>query len=195
MAILKELLDQTAFSQVWDVLRAADNDAEQYREAYEKLFDLLKSAEPAENTQQMTIKLEVASDPWIILGDDDEEDSAEPEDYVQVFGYIPGDEDGYAIGLKEPAQLAGMDIHPETLQEYDVPTILAHILAEITYSHTTTESLWSPKMDTYAGGLYASTACTENDLGGLSIEALRKELGVDNTPEQEDYKEKYGFLF
>ncbi len=195
MAILKDLLVQTVFSKVWDVLRAADDEADNYKQTYEQLYTLLRDAEPAENTQHMTIKLEVAADPWVILGDDDDEDNG-GEEYLQVAGYVPGDDEAYAIGVKEPAQIAGLDVHPDTLAQYDPATILAYCITEITYNCTTTESLWSPKMDTYAGGLYAAQSCSENDLNGVSIDALRRELGVlSDEPEQEDYKEKYGFLF
>lgn len=197
MATVKDLLEQTEFEKVWDVLRAADEEAEKYKETYEDLYKLLRDAEPEAASPPMTIKLELAADPWVIVGDDEEaeDDGSGQDEYVQVFGYLPGDEDGYAIGVKPPAQIAAMEVHPDTLAQYDPATILAHCIAEITYSCTTTESLWSPKMDTYAGGLYASTSCAEKDMSGLSIEALRRELGLLEEEEKEDYREKYGFLF
>jgi hypothetical protein len=44
------------------------------------------------------------------------------------------------------------------------------------------------------GGLLASQACMSEDIQNVDLEKLRQELGVLPKPE-EDYKEKYGFLF
>ena len=200
MTTVRELLQQTEFSQILEVLSAAGEDAEQYRQTFEDLYGLLLSVEPDTSVPQMTIRLEEPAEPWFLIddGEEDTEDTQEESGDLQVSGYLPGDEDAYAIGLQPPAQIAAMAVDPDTLAQYDAATILAHCIAEIIYSRTTTENIWSPKMDTYAGGLYAAESCAERDMGsGLSIESLRREMGLTDQEEEkkEDYREKYGFLF
>ena len=203
MATVRDLLLQTDFEEVWEVLHAADENAEQYRQTYLDLYNLLRGLEPDTAAPQMTIRLEEAFEPWILLGDEEADNSGDAEDAeeagtLQLSGYLPGDEDAYAIGVRPPAQIVAMAVDPETLAGHSPAEILANCIAEITWSRTTAENIWSPKLDTLGGGLYAAENCAEKDMGGgLSVEALRREMGLteEKEEEEEDYKSKYGFLF
>ena len=195
MTTVRDLLQQTEFSGVWDVLQAADADAEKYRQTYQEIYDLLRGTEPDLSVQQMTIRLEEAEEPWFLFDDAEPETESEEGENLQLSGYLPGDEDAYAIGVRPPAQIVAMAIDPDTLAQQTPAVILAYCITEIIYSRTTTQSVWSPKMDTYAGGLYAAATCSEQDMGDVSLDALRREMGLTEEPEEEDNKSKYGFLF
>ena len=154
----------------------------------------------------MTIKFVMEDAPqWEFFFDDEPEDqgadaeaeAAEEEDEgptLQVYGFIPGDDEGYAIGLKAPEILMGLDVDPETAVNYTPAEIVADCLAEMTYSSTMASSAYGTEKDMAGGGLLASQNCMLEDIQNSDLEKLRQELGVLPKPE-EDYKTKYGFLF
>ena len=154
----------------------------------------------------MTIKFVMEDAPqWEFFFDDEPEDqgadaeaeAAEEEDEgptLQVYGFIPGDDEGYAIGLKAPEILMGLDVDPETAVNYTPAEIVADCLAEMTYSSTMASSAYGTEKDMAGGGLLASQNCMQEDIQNIDLEKLRQELGVLPKPE-EDYKTKYGFLF
>lgn len=147
MAILKDFIEKTTFEEVWALLETEDTAA--YREAYEGIFGELRDAGPKENDTHMTIRfVEEEAPEWSFYFDaEDEEDGEEetPEEQgptLQVYGFIPGDPEGYAIGLKPAEVLVGLDVDPETEAAYTPAEIVAHCLAEITYTATVASSAY-----------------------------------------------------
>lgn len=201
MAILKEFIRQVAFEEVWAILSGEGADIAEYRQAYEGIFGELQQAEPVENTSQMTIKFVMEEEPmWSFCFDTETEETedAAPEDegagVLQVYGFVPGDEEGYAIGLKPPEVLVGLQVDPETERDYTPAEIVAHCLAEMVYTATMASSAYGMEKDMAGGGLLASQVCMEEDIQNVDLDKLREELGV-LPKSDEDYKTKYGFLF
>lgn len=179
MAILKDLIDQVSFDEVWALLKENYDDIDQFMEDYQKIFEIMKSTGPAPNTQSMTIHLKLTEDPWA-------EEGEESEPYIQVFGYIPGDEEGYAVGVKPVEQLVGFDVAEQTLSDYSPVQIVTYCIIEMTYYTSAANALWGSNLDTYAGGLLASQSCMETDNHGISLDALRSQLGVKSDDEDKD---------
>ena len=202
MAILKDLIDQVSFEEVWALLSQGNESMADYQEAYQGIYQELRDTTPRPNDAHMTIKFVLEKPLWDFYFGDEEEDAAEAAEEaeeesaetLQVYGFIPGDPEGYAIGLKPAEVLAGLDVDPETLRDYTPAEIVAHCLAEMTYTATMASSAYGTDKDMAGGGLLASQVCMEEDIQNVDLEALRKELGVLPKPE-EDYKKKYGFLF
>ena len=200
MAILKDFISQVTFDEVWALLSAESKDVEEYRQAYQDIFTELSQVQPQENSSHMTIKFVMEEAPaWTFYfeedADDEEEEAAEnPGDVLQVYGFIPGDEEGYAIGLKPAEVLVGLDVDEETARDYKPVEIVAHCLAEMVYTATMASSAYGMEKDMAGGGLLASQACMSEDIQNVDLDKLRQELGVLPKPE-EDYKKKYGFLF
>lgn len=197
MATIQELFRQVTFEQVWAELAAGADGIDAYRDSFRSMFDELSTTEPEENTANMTVWLKMAGDPFAGFCFDEEEtdeaEDGEPEEYLQVFAYIPGDPDSYAIGVKPPAQIAGLALADETVRGFSPAVIAAHILAEITYDSSMASSTWGTRLDQAGGGIYAAQSCVEGGLHGLSLEHLREQMGLGG--EKEDLREKYGFLF
>lgn len=197
MTTISDLVRQVTFEDVWQALKAASGQIDDYRESFEKIFGELRDCAPAENAAQMTVHLKLADDPLaeycFDFGDSDEGDEEEAEPYLQLFAYVPGDPDSYAIGVKPPEQIAGLTVADETLAEFSAATIVAYVLSEITYSTSMATSTWGTTLDQAGGGIYAAQTCMEGGLHGLSLEHLREQLG--HGEKKEDLKEKYGFLF
>lgn len=199
MAILKDFLDQVSFSDIWAMVGAGNPDMAQYEEAYQSIFEELKAAEPAENKDHMTIRFVMEEPQWtFFFGSEDTEsedgEAEEDEAVLQVYGFIPGDEEGYAIGLKPAEVLVGLTVDEETARDYSPAEIVAHCMAEMTYTSTMAQSAYGMEKDMAGGGLLASQSCMSEDIQNVDLDALRAELGVLPKPE-EDYKTKYGFLF
>lgn len=194
MAILKDFIEKTDFEAVWALL--GTEETEPYRDAYAGMFEELQAAQPKENDAQMTIRfVEEEAPEWSFYFDEDgEDDSEEPGPTLQVYGFIPGDSEGYAIGLKSTEVLVGLDVDPETAEQYTPAEIVAHCLAEITYTATVASSAYGMEKDMAGGGLLASQSCMSEDIQNIDLQKLREELGVLPKPD-EDYKTKYGFLF
>lgn len=202
MAILKDFIDQVSFEEVWALLSRENEAMADYREAYAGMFQELKDTTPKPNDSRMTIKFVLEEPLWDFYFDDGENgeepgetsESEEPGETLQVYGFIPGDEEGYAIGLKSADVLAGLDVDGETAENYSPVEIVAHCLAEMTYTATMASSAYGMDKDMAGGGLLASQVCMEEDIQNVDLDALRQELGVLPKPD-EDYKTKYGFLF
>ena len=199
MAILKDFMEKTTFEEVWALLGTEQTEA--YRESYEGMFAELLSAVPKENDAHMTIRfVEEEASEWSFYFDTESEEDGEdepPEEQgptLQVYGFVPGDPEGYAIGLKPAEVLVGLDVDPETESAYTPAEIVAHCLAEITYTATVASSAYGMEKDMAGGGLLASQSCMSEDIQNIDLNKLREELGVLPVPE-EDYKTKYGFLF
>lgn len=197
MTIFKDIIDQVTFFQVWAILGQNNLKMTEYRDSFQSIFEGLKAAAPAENKEKMTIRFVMEEAPlWDFCFDDEEEDEDEEEQgpTLQVYGFIPGDEEGYAIGLKSPEVLVGLWVDEETLRDYAPAEIVAHCMAEMTYTSTMASSAYGVEKDMAGGGLLASQSCMSEDITNVDVDALRAALGVLPEPE-EDYKTKYGFLF
>ena len=198
MAILKDFIDQVTFPEVWAIMGQESIKMAEYRDAFQSIFDGLKSALPQENREKMTIRFVMEEAPLWDFCFDEEEDTEEPEEEegptLQVYGFVPGDEEGYAIGLKSPEMLVGLDVDAETARDYSPAEIVAHCMEEMSYTSTMASSAYGMEKDMAGGGLLASQSCMSEDLTNIDLDALRAELGVLPKPE-EDYKTKYGFLF
>ena len=204
MTTISDLTRQVTFDDVWQELRKQAADIDAYRESFEKIFSELTSCTPEENTANMTVYLKLADDPMAEYcfdfggedesgGEEDAEGEEESAPYLQIFAYVPGDPDSYAIGVKPPEQIAGLTVADETLAEHTPAEIVAYVLAEITYSSSMASSTWGTKLDQAGGGIYAAQSCVEGGLHGLSLDHLREQLGLGE--KKEDMKENYGFLF
>lgn len=198
MAILKDFIDQVTFPEVWAIMGQESIKMAEYRDAFQSIFDGLKSALPQENREKMTIRFVMEEAPLWDFCFDEEEDTEEPEEEegptLQVYGFVPGDEEGYAIGLKSPEMLVGLDVDAETARDYSPAEIVAHCMEEMSYTSTMASSAYGMEKDMAGGGLLASQSCMSEDITNIDLDALRAELGVLPKPE-EDYKTKYGFLF
>lgn len=197
VAIFKDFIDQVTFPEVWALIGQDKEELQEYQESFQSIFEELKAAEPAENTDNMTIRFVMEEAPlWdFYFGDDEEEvEEIEDEPTLQVYGFIPGDEEGYAIGFKPREVLVGLTVDDETAKSYSPAEIVAHCMAEMTYSSTMASSAYGMEKDMAGGGLLASQTCMSEDITNVDLDALRAELGVLPKPE-EDYKTKYGFLF
>ena len=194
MAILKDFIKQVTFEDVWALLSGSDSLAA-YEQAYRDIYSGLLAAEPQPNTANMSIRFVEETEPeWAFFLGDDEESEEEPEPVIQVYGFIPGDSEGYAIGLKPPEVLVGLEVDPETAAAFPPAEIVARCLSEMTYTATMASSAYGTDKDRAGGGLLASQLCMDEDIQNVDLEALRQELGAIPEPE-EDYKKKYGFLF
>lgn len=198
MAILKDFIDQVTFPEVWAIMGQESIKMAEYRDAFQSIFDGLKSALPQENREKMTIRFVMEEAPLWDFCFDEEEDTEEPEEEegptLQVYGFVPGDEEGYAIGLKSPEMLVGLDVDAEAARDYSPAEIVAHCMEEMSYTSTMASSAYGMEKDMAGGGLLASQSCMSEDITNIDLDALRAELGVLPKPE-EDYKTKYGFLF
>lgn len=196
MAIFKEFIDQVTFPEIWALIGGDKPELSEYQESFQGIFDELKAAEPQENTKNMTIRFVMEEAPlWDFCFDDEEEEDEEDyEPQLQVYGFIPGDKEGYSIGLKSAPELVGLTVAEDTASEYSPAEIVAHCISEMTYSSTMATSAYGMEKDMAGGGLLASQSCMSEDITNVDLDALRAELGVLPKPE-EDYKTKYGFLF
>lgn len=196
MAIFKDFIDRVTFPEVWAVMGQNNLKMAEYRQAFESVFDGLKQAAPQENREQMTIRFVLEEEPmWAFCFD--EEETEEPQEEgptLQVYGFVPGDEEGYAIGLKSPEVLVGLWVDEETAKDYSPAEIVAHCMEEMSYISTMASSAYGMEKDMAGGGLLASQSCMSEDITNIDLDALREQLGVLPKPE-EDYKTKYGFLF
>ncbi len=194
MAILKDFIDKVTFEEVWELLSPEGGKLRDYEQAYRDIYTGLREAAPAANTTGMVIRIqeEPVSEWSFYLGDEEETDGEEPT--IQVSGFVPGDPEGYAIGLKPPEVLVGLEVDRETEETYPAAEIVARCLSEMVYSATMASSAYGTDLDRAGGGLLASQVCMDEDIQNVDLEALREQLGALPKPE-EDYKKKYGFLF
>lgn len=146
----------------------------------------------------MTIRFVVEADPmrefYFLLEEDAGETEADTgEPCLQVYGFKPGDGEGYAIGVRPADVLLGMEVDPETAETYSAAEIVAHVLEEMAYNFTVAASAYGTDKEMAGGGLYASQVCMEEDIQNVDLQKLREELGI--TPKEKSDMEKYGFLF
>ena len=194
MAIFKDFIEKVTFEEVWALIGQSKPEMENYQDSFRGIFDELKATLPGENTENMVIRFVMEEAPlWEFFFENDGADE-EPGPQLQVYGFIPGDDEGYAIGLKAPEALVALTVDEETAKAYPPAEIVAHCITEVTYSSTMASSAYGMEKDMAGGGLLASQSCMSEDISNVDLDALRAHLGVLPEPE-EDYKTKYGFLF
>lgn len=176
MLIFKDIINKTTFDDVWAELGSRYDSLSEYRQTLSDIYGKLKASEPAENIENMTIIFKMETDMW----------SEDEGEYLHVYGIVPGDDEGYAIGVKPPANIMGMTVSGDTVQSYSPAAIVAQCIVEITYYSSAASAAWGGSLDTFAGGLYASQSCIEGDDGSLSIDALREQLGVKPKKPEDD---------
>ena len=181
---LHELSAGVSFEDLWAELAGGD-DAEEYREEYAGLLKALQSACPTGNPSGMRIALETAWSFWA------PEEGEEEEAALSAGGYLPDDDEPYALGVLPLEQLVSMPIDEDTLRSYSPARILACILADCAYDSYALHAAWTAQTEDGASGLYDSEVCIDAQIQG-SLEDTRSELGLQKT---EDNKSKYGFLF
>ena len=196
MAIFKDFIDRVTFREIWALTGEGRENMAEYEDSYRSIFEELKAAVPAENKEQMTIRFVLEEEPfWNFIFDEETEEAEEDEGpTLQVYGFKPGEEEGYAIGLKSPEILVGFFVDEETAKDYTPAEIVANCMAEMTYSSTMAQSAYGTEKEMAGGGLLASQVCMSEDIQDVDLQALRESLGAIPKPE-EDYKTKYGFLF
>ena len=196
MAIFKDFIDRVTFREIWALTGEGRENMAEYEDSYRSIFEELKAAVPAENKEQMTIRFVLEEEPfWNFIFDEEaEEEEEEIGPTLQVYGFKPGEEEGYAIGLKSPEILVGFFVDEETAKDYTPAEIVANCMAEMTYSSTMAQSAYGTEKEMAGGGLLASQVCMSEDIQDVDLQALRESLGAIPKPE-EDYKTKYGFLF
>ena len=180
MATLKELSAGLTFEDVWQALGGGEA-PEGSREHYQQMLTALQTTAPGKNPQNMRIVLEEAYDFW---GEDD-------EGQLQACGYIPGDEDPYALGVRPLDELVAMPVDPDTLAQYTPAQIVAQLLLDSVYDSAAIHTVWNAQAEETVSGLYDSQVCIDSQLDG-SLAEVRSQLGLTAT---EDNKTKYGFLF
>ena len=196
MAIFKDFIDRVTFREIWALTGEGRENMAEYEDSYRSIFEELKAAVPAENKENMTIRFVLEEEPfWNFIFDEETEEAEEDEGpTLQVYGFKPGEEEGYAIGLKSPEILVGFFVDEETAKDYTPAEIVANCMAEMTYSSTMAQSAYGTEKEMAGGGLLASQVCMSEDIQDVDLQALRESLGAIPKPE-EDYKTKYGFLF
>lgn len=177
-----ELLQQVSFPELWAALGGTEDEAQQEaRQEYQTLYDTLKSTPAGENTNGMRIVLEIGYDYW---GENE-------EGYLQANGYVPDDEEPYALGFRPEGELLAMEVDPKTAADYSPAQIAAQVLADYAYDTAAARTVWNDQAVGAVSGLYESETCMDGHAEG-SLTDTRRELGLDR---ELSNKEKYGFLF
>jgi len=125
---LKDLIDSNNWLSVKLILLELYPDQEVVLEEYQNVFDQLKFSQP-ENSDMSIVLTEYDSD-------SDEED--ETESYVDVSGKKRVKEenlqtDSYAIEFVKWKEWLGMDLAPQTIDNFTELEIIAHCLYEMTF--------------------------------------------------------------
>jgi len=123
--ILKDIVMQTDFNEMWDYLVSQYNKYEpmqwgqyddQYQGAYLSIFERLQSIEPVESNLEIVI-----SHPY-------------EDDWWRVNGVDKNEEDGwYALDYLPWSEMLGMKIEKQTLTALKSHEILAHCMWEMTF--------------------------------------------------------------
>ena len=170
MARLSEIINNVEFTDVWEILNARYEDAENYKEVYELIFGSLKAAQPYSGSIGKTLAIRANEmDFWY-----DEED----EPILQAVGLVEGDEDYYAIGDLDPDHLAAIEVDPQTAADFSPADIAAHCIVEVMYFASLADSAWGNQNGTAAKGLIDSSHCITSEMDAYSLTDYRKEMGL-----------------
>lgn len=174
--ILRDIIKKTDFDAVWQAMTAIFDSVDQYKENFQRIFQLLLDSEPAENLKKMSIDVCEKEEPFWLLGDEEYEISDE-EPQLQAVGLVPGDEDYYSIGALPQETLVGLDVTEETVKNFTPAQIAAYCMAEITYFYTAAETVWGKD------GVIAASSCGGESDGSVTIDTYRREIGaLDSEP-------------
>lgn len=176
MARLADIIKGVEFAEVWDILAARYEDAENYKEFYSLIFGSMKAAVPYDGKIGKTLAVRANEmDFWY--------DEDVPN--LQAVGIVEGDEDYYAIGDLEPDQLAAIEVDAETERSFSPADIAAYCIVEVMYFASMADSAWGNQNSTAAKGLIDSSHCIVSELDAVSLTDYRKEMGlVEEEPDR-----------
>lgn len=169
--IFKEVINKTDFDGVWQAMTAIFDSVDQYKENFQRIFQLLRDTQPADNPKNMSIDICEKEEPFWLL-DDSEDDFSDDEPQLQAVGLVPGDEDYYSIGALPQETLAALPVTDNALDTYTPAQIVAYCMAEITYFYTAAETVWGKD------GVIAASSCGSESDGSVTIDTYRREIGA-----------------
>lgn len=150
-------------------------DQEESIEDYREVFEKLTTITPVDT--KMIIVLATVEDDF---------DPEEPNSYVDVSGRKPKggedpDETSYAIEFEEWEKWLGMDLAPETLQNFNELEIIAHCLFEMTFCGFDEEEIQEQ---------FEDIKKTNDELKSLSKEEIMKQtISLEDLMKKFDNKE------
>jgi len=112
---IKDLLCQTAWEDVAVSLIRLYPDQEENLPGYSLVFEQVCSCDPLPNSQKMMVRI------------------CKGEEGYDVTGYIPDDDQGYALDFSLFPEWAGFFVAQEILAEMAAAEAVAHILWEMTF--------------------------------------------------------------
>jgi len=120
--LLKTLINNVNYNDVWAVIGKEYNLKKDARQAYEAVFEELKILEPK------------PCDPPVICVVAKMENWLSPGEFIfDVFGVISGDKNHYALEMNPWDEWLNYDILNKSIEVYGQAEVLAHILYEMTF--------------------------------------------------------------
>jgi len=120
--LLKTLINNVNYNDVWAVIGKEYNLKKDARQAYEAVFEELKILEPK------------PCDPPVICVVAKMENWLSPGEFIfDVFGIISGDKNHYALEMNPWDEWLNYDILNKSIEVYGQAEVLAHILYEMTF--------------------------------------------------------------
>jgi len=120
--LLKTLINNVNYNDVWAVIGKEYNLKKDARQAYEAVFEELKILEPK------------PCDPPVICIVAKMENWLSPGEFIfDVFGVISGDKNHYALEMNPWDEWLNYDILNKSIEVYGQAEVLAHILYEMTF--------------------------------------------------------------
>mgnify|MGYP006304149237 CR=1 FL=1 len=152
---------------------------------YELTLELLKTLQPTNNTEIMTIDIK-----WEVFPSIDNY----PEVVCSVVGKKHQDNDIYAIEFEEWTDWLGMNISEDTLLNMDRNEIIAHCVYEMTFLGFTPEEV-RKESEKIKGSLDESLKyIEEHGAEGLTtLDDVMEELGIEKLDDEDLEEENEGF--
>ena len=119
----KELIMNSSFNDVMKAIYLYHDDEQKNIDRYKQAFNILKNIKPIKPSFNMYIKLNTVIDEY----------SKKYTEHIDVSGFIKERNVNYAIDLMNWANVLYLNIHPDTLKNFDKNTIIAEVLWEITF--------------------------------------------------------------
>lgn len=117
--ILKDLISNFSFEEVWKRLVELYPDQEKNLEGYKNSYSILKGLKPSSNKEKVSID--------IMFVDND------GDQYHDISGTKPDDPLSYALEFSGWDEWLSFSITKETIEKYPEVDILAHCLWELTF--------------------------------------------------------------
>ena len=150
----KELIMNSSFNDIMNAMYIHHHDEKKNIDGYKQAFHILKNMKPIKPSFNMYICLNTVIDEY--LGNHDE--------YINVSGFIKERDVSYAIDLMDWCNVLYLNIHPDTLKNFNKNTIIAEVLWEITFN------VYSPDdIDSFCTKLKNSFDNCKQKIGNLSV--------------------------